>query len=163
MSAQCVIESDVLFFGQQEYDEGNQSRREFLNKLNQLPKWDKSIAWCRGMVLRYCLDQQQIENPVATVEPRGAGEDHFFDEKPSASLSTRYEEKHKRLLLLSFKWLEKTWHRVLGMKGRLKYLIPLVLTGLLLALLLFLQSLEKSLHWSHRFKEHHDEHNDHRR
>ena len=46
VGGRCIIESNVLFIGPQEYDEGNQSKREFLNKLKQLPKWDKTKWSC---------------------------------------------------------------------------------------------------------------------
>src|SRR4030043_177156 len=160
----CIIESDILFIGPQEYDEGNQNKREFLNKLNQLPRWDKTIAWCRGMVLRNCLQQQEIEKPDATPitipQSQGAKEDHFLDEKPSVIFSARHEEKPKRLLLLCFKWLERAWHRIRGGKRWLKYLIPLFVAGLLFGLVLFWYSVEKKSHFPHGDKQHHHEHDD---
>jgi len=176
----CIIESDILFIGPQEYDEGNQNKREFLNKLNQLPRWDKTIAWCRGMVLRNCLQQQEIEKPDTILQAEGAKEDHFFDEKPSLIFSARHEEKPKRLLLLCFMLLERAWHRTRGGKPRihllkllklawhrtrggkrwLKYLIPLFVAGLLLGLVLFWYSVEKKSHFPHWDKQHHHEHDD---
>jgi hypothetical protein len=150
--------------GPQEYDEGNQIKREFLNKLNRLPRWDKTIAWCRGMVLRNCLQQQETEKPdttpITTFQPQDMGEDHFLDEKPSVIFSARHEEKPKRLLLLCFKLLERAWHRIRGGKRRLKYLIPLFVAGLLLGLVLFWYSVEKKSHFPHGDKQHHHEHDD---
>jgi hypothetical protein len=160
----CIIESNILFIGLQEYDEGNQNKREFLNKLNRLPRWDKTIAWCRGMVLRNCLQQQEIEKPDTTPitipQSQGAKEDHSLDEKPSVIFSARHEEKPKRLLLLCFKWLERAWHRIRGGKRWLKYLIPLFVAGLLLGLVLLWYSVEKKSHFPHGNKQHHHEHDD---
>jgi len=155
----CVIESDVLFIGAQEYDEGDRSKREFLNILHQLPKWDKSVAWCRGLVLRTCQHQQQKVKP-ATIQSQDARENYSCNEKPSATFSARYEEKPKRLLLLCFKWLERAWHRIRGGKRWLKYLIPLFVVGLLLGLVLLWYSAEKKSHFPHGDKQHHHEHDD---
>lgn len=156
----CVIESDILFIGPQEYDEDGQGKQEFLNRLHQLPKWDKTITWCRGMVLRECLHQQQVEKPAANIQLRDTLVDHSFDEEPHITFKTRHEEIPKRLSLLVFKWREKTWHRVHGLKGWLKYIIPLVLVGLLLGLVMILHSVEKKSHLPYRDKDHHHEHND---
>lgn len=157
----CIIESDVLFIGAQEYEERGQSKREFLNKLNQLPKWDKSMAWCRSLVLRPChVKVQQTKNPDSTNLHQYIMDEHSFDEKPSALNLNQYKEPSKRLLRLSFKWLETAWHCIRRGKRWLKYLIPLVLVGLLLGLVMILHSLEKksdSHHWS---KDHHHEHDD---
>jgi hypothetical protein len=144
VGGQCVIESDVLFIGPQEYDEGNQSKREFLNKLNQLPKWDKSMAWCRSVVLRTChVEVQQTKNPDSINLHQYIMDEHSFDEKPSALNLNQYKEPSKRLLRLSSKCLETAWHCIRGGKRWLKYLIPLVLVGLLLGLVMILHSLEK--------------------
>lgn len=156
----CVIESDILFIGPQEYGEDGQGKREFLNRLHQLPKWDKTIAWCRGMVLRDCLHQQQTEKPAANIQHRDTLSDHSFDKDPNITFKTRHKEIPKRLSLSIFKWLERTWHRVNGLKGWLKYIIPLVLVGLLVGLVTVLLSVGKKSHLPHRAKDHHHEHND---
>jgi hypothetical protein len=157
----CIIESDMLFIGTQEYDEGNQSKREFLNKLNRLPRWDKTIAWCRGMVLRNCLQQQETERPdttpITTFQPQDMGKDHFF-EKPS--VSARHEEKPKRLLPVYLKWRERARHRIRGGKRWLKYLIPLFVAGLLLGMVLLWYSVDKKSHFPRGDKQHHHEHDD---
>jgi len=116
VGGQCVIESDVLFIGPQEYDEGNQSKQEFLNRLNQLPKWNQSEAWCRSMILRTCQHQQQSENSGSIAHHQDTMDEHFFDEKPSAPYLNQYKETHKRLLLPGFKWLQTAWHRIRGGK-----------------------------------------------
>ena len=89
VGGRCVIESDVLFIGPQEYDEGNLSKREFLNKLNQLPKWDKTMAWCRSYVLRPCnVEAPKTENHNFASPDEFIMDEYSFDEKPS-SLSSR--------------------------------------------------------------------------
>jgi hypothetical protein len=116
------------------------------------------------MVLRNCLQQQEIEKPdttpITTFQPQDMGKDHFFDEKPSVIFSARHEEKPKRLLILGFKWLERAWHRICGGKRWLKYLISLFVAGLLLGLVLLLYSVGKKLHFPHGNKQHHREHDD---
>jgi hypothetical protein len=159
VGGQCVIESDVLFIGPQEYDEGNLSKREFLNKLNQLPKWDKSVAWCRSLVLRTC-QHKQSENSGSIAHKQDTMDEYSFDEKPSAPYLNQYKEPNKRLLLSGFNWLEKVWHRIRGGKRWLKHLIPLFVVGLMLGLVLFWYSVEKKSHFSHGNKYHHNKHDD---
>jgi len=159
VGGRCVIESNVLFIGPQEYDEGNQSKREFLNKLKQLPKWDKSMAWCRGLVLRSC-QYQKPEDTGSTIHHHDMMDEHPFDEKPSPFYINQNKEPPKKLVLSDVKWPETAWHHIHGRKGWLKYLIPLVVVGLLLGLVMILHSVEKksdSHHWS---KDHHHEHDD---
>jgi hypothetical protein len=84
VSGRCVIESDLLLIGPQEYDEVNQSKREFLNKLNQLSEWDKTMAWCRSYVLRPCnVEAPKTENhnfqEIITVEFQMAGNSMVLD------------------------------------------------------------------------------------
>ena len=112
------------------------------------------MAWCHSLVLRTCQRQKQTENPG-----RYTMDEHSFDEKPSTLYLNQNKEPPKRLLLLGFKWLEKAWHRIRGGKGWLKYLIPLIMVGLMLGLVMILHSVEKKSHLPHRDKDHH-EHND---
>ena len=160
VGGRCVIESDVLFIGSKEYDEEEQHKREFLKKLNQLPKWDKTMAWCRSMVLRECLHQQKEEKTAFSIQSYKKQEDYVFDTKPSTTFSTRQEEKPKRVSVSYYKCKEKIWDCILGLRGRLKYLIPLLVVGFLLGLII-LYSMEKELHESHWNKEHHHKHDDH--
>ncbi|MDH5202607.1 MAG: hypothetical protein OEW69_05050 [Nitrospirota bacterium] len=164
IGGKCVIESDILFIGSQEYDEEGQSKQEFLSKLHQLPQWDKTMAWCRSLALRACQHQQQTERPAAPIQPKDTWDDRSLDEKPAATWQNRYEETPKRLPLSSFNWLKKSWHCVCEKKVWLKYLIPLVVVGLLFGLVMILHSVDEKLHWTHWFKEkeHHHKHNDHR-
>ena len=159
VGGQCAVESDVLFIGPQEYDEGNLSKREFLNKLNQLPKWDKSVAWCRSLVLRTC-QHKQSENSGSIAHNQDTMDEYSFDEKPSAPYLNQYKEPNKRLLLSGFNWVEKVWHRIRGGKRWLKYLIPLFVLGLMLGLVLLWYSVEKKSHSHHWGKARHHEHDD---
>ena len=154
VGGQCVFESGILFMDEQEY-EGDQSKREFLRKLNQLPKWDNSVAWCRSLVLRTCQHKQQSENSDSIAVCQDTMDEHSFDEKPSAPYLNQYKEPDERLLLSGFNWLGKVWHRIRGGKRWLKYLIPLFVVGLLLGLVLLWYSVEKKSHFSHGNKYHH--------
>jgi hypothetical protein len=160
VGGRCVFESGILFMDVQEYDEGDQSKREFLNKLNQLPKWNQSVAWCRNLVLRTCQHKQQSENSGSIAHRQDTIDEHFFDEKPSAPYLNQYEEPKKRLLLSGFNWLEKVWHRIRGGKRWLKYLIPLFVLGLMLGLVLLWYSVEKKSHSPHWSKKQHHKHDD---
>ena len=157
VGGRCVFESGILFMDEQEY-EGDQSKREFLKKLTQLPKWDNSAAWCRSLVLRAC-QHKQSENSGSIAHNQDTMDEYSFNYKPSAPYLNAYKEPNKRLLLSGFNWLEKVWHRICGGKRWLKYLIPLVLVGLMLGLVMILHSLEKKSDLHHWSKDHH-EHDD---
>jgi hypothetical protein len=168
VGGRCVIESDVLFIGPQEYDEENQSKREFLHKLNQLPKWDKSVAWSRNLVLRSCQNQKS-EDAGSTIHHQDTMDEHPFDEEPptgeklTASYLNHCKESPERLLLSVFNWSKSTCRRIHGGKGWLKYLVPLVVVGLLLGLVVILFSVEKKSHDHRLFEEHHHKHDDKKR
>ena len=154
VGGQCAVESGLLLIGPQEHDDIYQRKREFLSKLNQLPKWDKSVAWCRSLVLRTC-QHKQSENSGSIAHNQDTMDEYSFDEKPSAPYLNQYKEPNKRLLLSGFNWLEKVWHRIRGGKRWLKHLIPLFVVGLMLGLVLFWYSVEKKSHFSHGNKYHH--------
>jgi hypothetical protein len=153
VGGRCVFESGILFMDEQEY-EGVQSKLEFLKKLTQLPKWDNSVAWCRSLVLRAC-QYKQSENSDSIAHNQDTMDEYSFDDKPSAPYLNQYKEPSKKLLRLSFKWLETAWNRIRGGKRRLKYLIPLFAVGLMLGLVLLWYSVEKKSHFSHGNKYHH--------
>ena len=159
VGGQCAVESGLLLIGPQEHDDIYQRKREFLSKLNQLPKWDKSVAWCRSLVLRTC-QHKQSENSGSIAHKQDTMDEYSFDEKPSAPYLNQYKEPNKRLLLSGFKWLETAWHRIRGGKRWLKHLIPLFVVGLMLGLVLFWYSVEKKSHFSHGNKYHHNKHDD---
>ena len=165
VSGPCAVESGLLLIGPKEHDDSYLSKREFLKKLNQLPKWDKSVAWCRSLVLRTC-QHKQSENSGSIAHNQDTMDEHPFDEKPSvdAKLSASYLNQSKvspeRLLLPDFNWLKAACRRIHKWKNWLKYLVPLVVVGLLLGLLIILFSVEKKSHDHHLFKKHHNKHDD---
>ena len=166
VSGRCVIESDLLLIGPQEYDEVNQSKREFLNKLNHLSEWDKTMAWCRSYVFRPCnVEAPKTENHNFASPNEFIMDEYSFNEKPSPlhfdqSHFIQYKEPSRRLLQLNFKWLETVWCWICGRRRWLKYLIPLFLVGLLLGLVMIWYSLEKKSFFHHGGKQHHREHDD---
>jgi hypothetical protein len=161
VGGQGAVESGLLLIGPQEHEDIYQSKREFLSKLTQLPKWDKSMAWCRSLMLRPChVEVQQTQNSDSTTLHQYIMDEHSFDEKPSALNLNRYKEPSKRLLRLSCKWIEAAWHYIRGGKRWLKYLIPLILVWLLLGLVIIWHSIEKRSHSPHWGKDHHHEHDD---
>lgn len=54
-----LIESDVLFIEPENYEDSQQSKREFLHALKLLPKWEQTTFWCRGLVLKPLLPQKE--------------------------------------------------------------------------------------------------------
>jgi hypothetical protein len=165
IGGRCVFESGILFIDEQEC-EVDLSKREFLNKLNQLPKWDKSVAWCRSYVLRSCdVEAPKTENYDFASPDEFIMDEYSFDEKPSSpSLDQLHfnqnKEPPKRLLHLNFKWVETVWCWICGGRRWLKYLIPLFLVGLLLGLVMIWYSIEKKSLFHHSGKQHHREHDD---
>jgi hypothetical protein len=164
VSGRCVIESDLLLIDPQEYDEENRSKREFLTKLNQLPKWNKTMAWCRSSVLRQCIDEApKTENRDLASSNEFIINEYSCDEKPSPlhfDQSHQYKEPSKRLLHWNFQWLEMVWRWICGGRRWLKYIIPVLLVGLLLGLVIGWVSIEKKSLFHHGGKQHHYGHDD---
>jgi len=166
VSGRCVIESDLLLIGTQDNDEKNQSKQAFLNRLKYLPKWDKTMAWCRSSVLRPCnVEAPKTENHNFASPDEFIMDEYSFNEKPTPlhfdqSHFIQYKETSRRLLQLNFKWLETVWCWICGRRRWLKYLIPLFLVGLLLGLAIIWYSAEKKSLFHHGDKQHHREHDD---
>ena len=57
----CLIESGLLFLAPREEEEGEQKKEEFIGRLEQLPLWNGTIAWGRGLLLRKCQEPPQIK------------------------------------------------------------------------------------------------------
>ena len=157
---QCIIKSALLFIGLQEYCKEGQSKQEFLNKLDQLPKWDKTMAWGHYEVLRVCRDEQQTEKPGDSIWSRSAWSYKSFDDEPSVTSQTSHEETYKKLLQSGLNWLKTAWHRLHEGRYWFKYMITLAVAGLLFVFLIISYSSEKILHWFHWSKEHHHKHDD---
>jgi hypothetical protein len=164
VSGRCVIESDLLLIGSQEYDEENRNKLEFFNKLNQLPKWNKTMAWCRSSVLRQCIvEASKTENHYFASTNEFIINEYSCDEKPPPlhfGQSHQYKEPSRRLLHWNFQGLEALWRWICGGRRWLKYLIPVFLVGLLLGLVIVWFSIEKKSLFHHGGKEHHYEHDD---
>jgi hypothetical protein len=154
VGGRCVFESGILFMDEQEY-EGDQIKREFLEKLTRLPKWDNSVAWCRSLVLRTCRHQQQSEKSYFIARRQDTMDEYSFNEKPSALNLNHHTEPSKRLLGLNFKWLGRVWPCIRGGKRWLKYFIPLFVVGLMLGLVLLWYSAERKSHFSYGEKHDH--------
>jgi len=156
----------LLLIGPQEYEEGNQKKRAFLDKLNKLPKWDKTMAWCRSAVLRLCsVEPQRTENHNVINPDKLIIDEYSFDEKPSRLHFdqlhfNQYKKPPKKLSQYNFKWLKTVWSWIKGGRRALKYFIPLVLIGLLFSLLLIWFSAEKKSLFPHEGKQHDRDHHD---
>jgi len=163
VGGRCSIESDLLLIGPQEYEEGNQKKRAILDMLNQLPIWDKTMVWCRSVVLRPCIVKDQ-KTEIASPE-EFVMDDDSCDEKPSLlhfdqPVLNQYQEPAGRLSQMNFKWLETVWRQISGARRYIKYLLPLFVAGLLLGLVMIWYSAEKKSLFHHGGKQHHREHDD---
>jgi hypothetical protein len=162
----CIIESGLLLIGPQEYEEWHQKKRAFLDKLNKLSKWDKTVAWCQSAVLRPCsIEPQRTENHNVASPVEFIIDEYSFDKKPSRLHFdqlpfNQYKKPPKKLSQFNFKGLKTAWSWIYGARRWLKYLIPLVLVGLLLCLLMIWYSEEKKSLFHHGDNRHHREHDD---
>jgi len=191
IGGRCIIESDVLFIGTQEYDRGKQ-KKIFISELNRLPQWDNTFAWCKSMVLQACQPRQQTGGSQAAIHdrttykaelncrpqdslfkriippsdsarvrkdfnPRGSSSRRSLNSQPSTII---FFKKHassvKDHLRSGINQMRTLWQRIQPRRFRLKYLIPLVVAGVLLGLVMLLYSVGKKLHWTHLGMEHHD-------
>jgi len=178
MGGPCSIESDILIIGPQEHDDEAQGKQKFLDALNRLPQWDKTMAWCRGSVLRLCRDRQQEENSGIIGWLRERMNDRPADEqlshptierrepkrkpKPEPLLTSddvkRYEEAAKKLLVSGGNAMKKAWLRFSAGKTWFKWLAVLVAALVLAGVTAGLYIAEN---WHHGFKKHHHKHHDH--
>jgi len=156
----CIIESALLFIGPQEYDKEGQDKQEFLNKLDQLPKWDKTMAWGHYEVLRVCREEQQTEKHGDSIWSRSVWGYRSFDDKPSVTFQTCHEETYNKLLQSWLDWLKTEWHRLRKERHWFKCIILLVLAELLFVFLAIFYSVGKILHRFHWHKEHNHKHDD---
>ena len=153
---ECVIESGILFIGEQQYDKAGEHKQEFFARLHQLPQWEQTVVWGHDQALRACRQEQQTKKQHAAIRQRAALKKHPINENPGVTFHKRHEVKAKRLLLPGFKQLKTVWRRMPDGKVLLKYLIPLILAGPILAF----YAVKEKFHPSHRHKEHHHGHDD---
>jgi hypothetical protein len=154
VGGRCTIQSRVLFIGRQEHEEGELSKREFLNQLNSLPQWKRTETWSLSAALRTCQPRQQGEWPSTTSRPRDTEGDRLYYKKP-ASYWHRQERPFKRSLPSGLKFGKPSWKLPSRKKVSLLWLIALALAGLVFGLILILHSAAERLHWFHSHDEHH--------
>ena len=95
------IESGLLILGSQEVDEEGPKKRDFLDKLNQLPQWEGTQVWCLESVLQECREplppvrlKGQLKDRIARVK-RARGK------RPDTTQQNRPKESPKRLFTLN--------------------------------------------------------------
>jgi hypothetical protein len=165
VGGQCIIKSGVLFIGSQEYAEGEQSKRQFITKLKQLPQWDRTKIWSHSLALRACEPQLQGYWPGTNHVQQCTSGDRAYPEKRIAVYNRGSARPLRNLLPSGFRlrtpslhlphewsWAcglrKRSWRRLPhGTKAWLVTLISLVIAGVLLGLTLGLKGVEKSLHW----------------
>jgi hypothetical protein len=165
------VESGLLILGPQEVDEEGPKKRDFLEKLNQLPQWEETQVWCLESVLRECGKppppvrfKGQLKDRIARVKRTRRG-------RPIATPQNRPKESPKRLFTFDlkpfkpslprlnwpfrFNWRKPTWPWIPERKFWLTGLVLLVLSGLVFGVVMTFHSLEKMWTWSHGHKKHH--------
>jgi hypothetical protein len=179
VGGQCIIKSGVLFIRPQEHDKGEQGKREFLTKLQELPQWDRTMIWGRTLALRACEPRVQEHWPHTSSARQNMRRDLAHPVNSTAPLKTAARRPLTDLLPLGFKlstpslallhnpfghrFRKQSWRLLHGAKVWLKCAISLVLAGLLLGLIWGLKGVEKSLHWFRSSEVHRHEHKVHRR
>ena len=167
------IESGLLILGPQEVDEEGPKKRDFLDKLKQLPPWEGTRVWCQESVLQECRAplppvrlKRQLKDRIARVK-RARGK------RPDTTQQNRPQESPKRLFTLNrrsfkftlprlrwpfrfnFNWPKLSWPWRWGRKFWLIGLLLLVLSGLVVGVVVTFHALEEKRTWSHGHKKHH--------
>lgn len=159
IGGKCIIESGILFVAAREYDTEGPSKREFLNALDHLPQWDKTIAWGHFEVLQVCGQQAERINHRPAARAREAVETGGFDKSPAPKYLSRWRDKAVNLMSLSIGWLKTSCRGV--HVGWSQFLLPLLVLIVLFLLTALWYSADKLLHHrAHSEKEHHHEHDD---
>jgi hypothetical protein len=159
IGGQCRIESNVLFICPQEYVQEHQNKQNFFNKMNRLPRWNNTIAWCKSMVLEECQPRQAPRQyrAIANTEDlrlkfiRGR---NFFE-----NYRARSQRKPFKIPFSSAYKLSSTLLPLIRRaKALFKRLIPAVLGAsvLLVGLILIFYAVGKGCH--HRDDDHHYKH-----
>ena len=178
VSGSCRIESGILIFGTQEHDKQGLGKQEFLDALSRLPQWDKTMAWCRGSILRPCRETPQEEGSgifgklqKMKADMYRPGEDaqermskiraETHEPKPRSTIEHRYGETARKLLVSGSDLLRRGWKRVEAFKTRIVWIVLLVTVILLIGLTAVLCLAEKSSKQHHGGKERHHKHDDH--
>jgi len=165
------IESGLLLLGSQEMDEEGPKKRDFLDKLNQLPQWEETQIWCQESVLQECREPQPAVRFKGQSKDRIARVKRAREKRPDTIQQNRPKEPPKRLFsfnLKSFKpslprliwpfrfnWRKLFWPWPLGRKFYLTGLLLLILSGLVFGVVMTFHSLEKMWSGSHGYRKHH--------
>ncbi len=152
----CIIESALLFIGSKDYDKEGQSKQDFLDTLTQLSKWDKTVAWGHSEVLLPCRQEPEQDKIRSAIRPERKSIEPPFDMSTATTRLYQYEKATTRFLSQCVKLIRALWQRVHVKKVWKKYLIPLLISCLLIAVAIFLFAQDKILH--HWKKEHHNNH-----
>ena len=86
-----LIESDVLFIRPRKYDDPQQNKRQFLKTLPSFPKWDRTVFWCRSVVLKSVILQGNPTHQLPSQKKRRS------PQKAIGSVRTRPSEYVKQL------------------------------------------------------------------
>lgn len=175
----CSVESDILIIGPREHDEQGEGKQEFLDALNRLPQWDRTMVWCRGSILRPCQEVQQEEESGMFGRFREFWNDRPADEKahqplkesrepkreprPAAANASRYRETAKRMLMSGSTAMNNAWQHLRAGKAWWKWLALPIAALVAVGLTAGHSIIEKGFPWSHCLKKHHHEHHDHDR
>jgi hypothetical protein len=168
----CLIESGMLFLAPQEEEEGEQKKEDFIRRLEHLPLWDGTLAWGRGLLLRECQEPPRIKRRWGRWlywRPKG----YRPPDKKSADISGKQPEPPQRrssspsdfnfkkilnpdpLVPLEVKERKPLWSWLTKGKLGWKYLIILIIIGVLIGILAASYWAEKRSHGAYRLKEHH--------
>jgi len=152
IGGRCFTESGILFIGpkENELDEA-QSRKNFLNELKLLPKWDKTFAWGNYGSLRICEESKPRKSYKAIWKPEYM-KTYVTNNRPFLHRQESRKERNSALKVLVFDWLKTTWHRIVDWKvwGRLA---GLIIAGTFFGFRLFMFIIEKLLFLSQRIIE----------
>ena len=154
----CIIESALLFIGSKEYDKEGQSKQDFLDKLTQLPKWDKTVAWSHSEVLLPCRPEPEKDKTRSAIRPERKSKEPSYNISTATTRRYQYEEATTRFLSQCVRWITTLWQRVHVRRVWKKYIIPLLIVGLAFVIVIILFAQDKILH--HWTKEHHHKHHD---
>ncbi len=152
----CAIESALLFIGSKEYDKEGHSKQDFLDKLTQLPKWDKTVAWSHSEVLLPCRQEPKKDEIRSAIKPEKRSEELYFNISAATIRRYQFEEATTRFLSQCLRWVRALWQRLHVRRVWKKHVIPLLISCLLFAVAIFLFAQGKIFH--HWKKEHHNRH-----
>jgi len=147
------IESGLLILGPQEGDEEGPKKRDFLDKLSQLPQWEETQIWCQESVLQECREPQPPVRFKGQSKDRMARVKRVGEKRLITTPQNRLKEPPKRLFTFNWRKLSRPWP--MGRKFWLIGLLLLILSGLVFGVIMTFHSLEKMWAGSQGYKKHH--------